>query len=106
MCCQYPLSAATTEARTSPSSSPWIAGKLGIRDTSVCRIRNWISTPWDMASLIVLMMSGTADRGTALRDMSRWREPRDMATTLAFFVAQPMKTGFKSSSDCGPSAYL
>jgi len=62
-----------------------------------------MSTPWLIESLIVVMMRGTADLGTALSAMSRWSEPSDMATTLAFFVAHPMKTGRRRSPDCAPS---
>ena len=58
-----------------------------------------------MASVIVLMISGTADCGTAFSAMSRWREPKEIATTLAFLVAQPMNTGLRRSSDCGPSRF-
>ena len=76
-----------------------------MRDSSVCRILSWISTPWLMQSLIVVMMTGTADNGTALSEMRRWREPREIPTTLAFFVAQPMKTGRSRSSECGPSVH-
>lgn len=35
--------------------------------------------------------------------MRRWSEPSEMATIFAFLVAQPMKTGRRSSADCGPS---
>lgn len=62
-----------------------------------------MSTPCDMASFMVLMMSGTADWGTALSEMRRCSDPRDIATTFAFFVAQPMNTGRSKSCDCGPS---
>ena len=72
-------------------------------DRSVWRILSWMSTPWCMQSPMVLTITGTADCGTALRDMRRWREPREIATTFAFFVAHPMKTGRRRSSDCGPS---
>ena len=58
-----------------------------------------------MASVIVLMISGTADCGTAFNAMSRCREPKEIATTLAFLVAQPMNTGLRRSSDCGPSKH-
>ena len=58
-----------------------------------------------MASVIVLMINGTADCGTAFSAMSRCREPKEIATTLAFLVAQPMNTGLRRSSDCGPSKY-
>jgi len=53
---------------------------------------------------MVLIITGTADSGTALREMRRWREPSEIATTFAFFVAHPMKTGRRRSSECGPSA--
>ena len=56
-----------------------------------------------MATVMVLMINGTADCGTAFSAMSRWREPKEIATTLAFLVAQPMNTGLSRSSDCGPS---
>ena len=52
---------------------------------------------------MVLTITGTADSGTALREMRRWREPSEIATTFAFFVAHPMKTGRRRSSECGPS---
>ena len=58
-----------------------------------------------MASVMVLMISGTADCGTAFSAMSRCREPKEIATTLAFLVAQPMNTGLRRSSDCGPSKH-
>ena len=58
-----------------------------------------------MASVIVLMINGTADCGTAFSAMSRCREPKEIATTLAFLVAQPMNTGLRRSSDCGPSEH-
>ena len=51
-----------------------------------------------MQSLIVVIITGTAESGTALSAMRRWREPKEMATTFAFFVAQPINTGRKSSS--------
>lgn len=72
-------------------------------ERSVWRMRSWISTPWFMQSFMVLIITGTADCGTALRAIRRWSEPRDMATTFAFFVAHPMKTGRSKSSDCCPS---
>ena len=56
-----------------------------------------------MASVMVLIINGTADCGTAFSAMSRCREPKEIATTLAFLVAQPMNTGLRRSSDCGPS---
>ena len=52
---------------------------------------------------MVLIINGTADCGTAFSAMSRCREPKEMATTLAFLVAHPMNTGLRRSSDCGPS---
>ena len=55
---------------------------------------------------MVLMINGTVDCGTAFSAMSRCREPKEMATTLAFLVAQPMNTGLRRSSDCGPSKHL
>ena len=58
-----------------------------------------------MASVIVLMINGTADCGTAFSAMSRCREPKEIATTLEFLVAQPMNTGLRRSSDCGPSKH-
>lgn len=66
-------------------------------------MRSWMSTPWFMQSVIVVMIRGTADCGTALSAMRRWREPKDIATTFAFLVAHPMNTGRRRSSDCGPS---
>ena len=50
-----------------------------------------MSTPRDMQSLIVWLMAGIAERETAHKAMRRWREPRAIATTLAFFVAPPMR---------------
>jgi hypothetical protein len=73
-------------------------------ESRVCNIRNWMSTPWLIASLMVLMMSGTMDCGTALSAINRWRDPSDIATTFAFLVAHPMNTGLSKSSDWGPSA--
>jgi hypothetical protein len=64
-----------------------------MRERRVWRILSCISTPWDMQSFIVQMMEGTVERETARREMRRWREPRVMVITLAFFIAQPMKTG-------------
>ena len=58
-----------------------------------------------MASVMVLMINGTADCGTAFSVMSRCKEPKEIATTLAFLVAQPMNTGLRRSSDCGPSKH-
>jgi hypothetical protein len=92
--------------RTSPNKSPCTSGKFVTSDKSVCRILSWISTPWLTASLMVFIMSGTADCGTALSAMSRWREPREMAIILAFLVAQPMKTGRRRSVDWGLSAWV
>ena len=46
-----------------------------------------MSTPRDMQSLIVWLMAGIAERETARKTMRRWREPRAIATTLAFFCA-------------------
>ena len=48
---------------------------------------------------------GTADLGTAFKEISRWREPSDMATTFAFLVAQPINTGRRRSLDWGPSGW-
>src|ERR1700722_16106367 len=36
--------------------------------------------------------------------MRRCKEPKEIATTFAFLVAQPINTGRRRSSDCGPSA--
>jgi hypothetical protein len=78
-------------------------GDVGMRERSVWRTLSCMSTPWDMQSFIVWMLEGTAERETARREMRRWREPRAMVITSAFFVAQPMKTGRRSSSVCQPS---
>ena len=67
-------------------------------------MRSWMSTPWLIASAAVLMMRGTADGGTAFMPMRRCSEPSEMATTFAFFVAQPMKTGLRSSSPSPPAS--
>jgi hypothetical protein len=75
-----------------------------MRESKVCKIRNWISTPWLTASVMMLIIDGTTRCGTALRAIRRWSEPKDMPTTFAFLVAHPINTGLNNSSDCGPSA--
>lgn len=59
-----------------------------------------------MQSAIVVTINGTEFNGTAFIAMSRWSDPKEMATTLAFRVEHPMNTGLKSSSDCAPSDYV
>ena len=88
----------------SASCCPCISGKFVMRERMVCRMRSWMSTPWLIASAAVLMMRGTAEGGTAFMLMSRCSEPSEMATTFAFFVAQPMKTGLRSSSPSPPAS--
>jgi hypothetical protein len=62
-----------------------------------------MSTHRNVQSFIVWMMAGIAERETARKVMRRWREPREMVMTFAFFVAQPMETGRRGSSICQPS---
>ena len=50
-----------------------------------------MSTPCEMQSLIVWMMAGEGDCAQGARLC--WSEPKAPVTTLAFFVAQHMKTG-------------
>ena len=57
----------------------------------------------DIPSLIVLIISGTAERGTALSAIKCCSEPNDIATTFGFFFAQPMNTGRSRSLDWGLS---
>jgi hypothetical protein len=47
----------------------------------------------NMQSFTVWMIAGIAESETAHKAMRPWREPREMVITLAFVVAQPMKTG-------------
>jgi hypothetical protein len=65
-----------------------------------------MSTPCDMQSFIVWIIGGIVERETARRVIRRWREPRAIVITLAFFVAQPMKTGRRKSSVCQPSVVM
>ena len=82
-----------TKARTLASSFVVNGGDGGEENLSC------MSTPCDMQSFIVWMMAGIAERETARKAMRRWREPRAIATTLAFFVAPPMR-GFCMAAIC------
>ncbi len=58
-----------------------------------------------MHSFIAWSIGGIEASGTACRESSRWRQLRQIAVTLAFFDAQPMKMGFRSSSASASPEY-